>query len=333
MPINLTAPAPPRISEAARQFLNYARVELRFGAQTIEKYEYCLHRLARAIGDRRVTEVSAEDITAIKAEMLARGNSVCWQIVNLAATKRLLLFCRQELGLAVLDPDTVTIPKRPRREVVYLTADEVERFVLAIPLVTSKSQPHQPGLRFRALAEVLLGSAMRIGELLSLNRTDIDFERKEARVIGKGNKERTVFFTERALYWLRRYLEIRSDDLSPLFISQSGSRLSRTDIWRPFHLYRRLAGLNKPVRPHLLRHTAATQLLFNGCPVGHIKEILGHERLETTCRYYLGLDRRAAKQAHQKYLVYESQGVPERTGPLVVLDAEATSSWYDEFMS
>src|SRR5271169_2038074 len=77
-------------------------------------------------------------------------------------------------------------------------------------------------------------------------------------------------------------------------------------IWRPFNRYRRLAGLNKPVRPHLLRHTAATQLLFNGCPVGHIKEILGHERLETTCRYYLGLDTRAAKLAHQRYLVYDA---------------------------
>jgi integrase/recombinase XerD len=187
---------------------------------------------------------------------------------------------------------------------VFLTPDEVARFVSAIPLTTSKNQPHHPGIRFRALVETLLGSAMRIGEVLSLNRTSIDFERKEARVIGKGNKERTVFFTDRALHWLGRYLEMRTDDAAALFLSQSGSRLSRTDIWRPFSRFRRIAGLNKPVRPHLLRHTAATQLLFNGCPVGHIKEILGHERLETTCRYYLGLDRRAAKAAHQQYLVY-----------------------------
>jgi site-specific recombinase XerD len=298
--------APPRISDAARQFLEYARVELQFGAQTLEKYEYCLRRLARALGDRPVTEITAGDITHIKSEMLARGNGVCWQVVTLASVKRLLLFCRDQLLLPVLDPAAVTIPKRPRREVVFLTPDEVARFVAAIPLTTSKNQPHHPGIRFRALVETLLGSAMRIGEVLSLNRTSIDFERKEARVIGKGNKERTVFFTDRALHWLGRYLEMRTDDAAALFLSQSGSRLSRTDIWRPFNRFRRIAGLNKPVRPHLLRHTAATQLLFNGCPVGHIKEILGHERLETTCRYYLGLDRRAAKAAHQQYLVYGS---------------------------
>src|SRR5205085_4024469 len=130
--------------------------------------------------------------------------------------------------LLVLDPASVIIPKRPRREVVYLTVDEVERFVRAIPETTSKNQPHSLGLRFRALVEVLLGTAMRIGEALSLDRTDVDFERKEARVIGKGNKERTVFFTDRALFWLRQYLESRTDDAPALFVSQNGvTRLDR----------------------------------------------------------------------------------------------------------
>ena len=67
----------------------------------------------------------------------------------------------------------------------------------------------------------------------------------------------------------------------------------------------RRAGLKKRVTPHILRHTMATTLLFNGCPIGHIKELLGHERLDTTCRYYLGLDMRAAKEAHEKFLTYE----------------------------
>jgi len=294
-----------RLSEVSKQFINYTKVELQFGAQTIEKYKYCLRRVQVLIGDKAIRDITAADITEIKAQMLARGNGVCWQVCMLAAVKRLLLYCRDQLALAVLDPDVILIPKRPRRAVVYLTVEEVERFVNAIPLTTQKGRPNHHGLRFRALVEALLGSAMRIGELLSMDRIDIDFERKEARIIGKGNKERTVFFTDRALYWLKRYLENRADQSAALFVSQNGcSRLARTDIWRPFHRYRELAGLNKPVRPHLLRHTAATQLLFNGCPVGHIKEILGHERLETTCRYYLGLDQRAAKLAHAQYLTY-----------------------------
>lgn len=105
----------PRISEAAAQFLEYARVELQFGAQTLEKYEYCLRRLARTLDDISVTEITAADITGIKSEMLGRGNGVCWQIVTLASIKRLLLFCRDQLRLQALDPAAVTIPKRPRR--------------------------------------------------------------------------------------------------------------------------------------------------------------------------------------------------------------------------
>lgn len=303
MPNSTTAP---RLSQVAGQFLDHARVEWQFRPQTIEKYEYCLRRMAAAWADPPVTEIRASEITAFKAQMLARGNGVCWQVCMMATIKRFVLFCRDQLGLDVMDPGSILIPKRPRREVLYLTAGEVKRFVSAIPTSTQKGEPHQHGLRFRAVVEALLGSAMRIGELLSLNRTDIDFERREARVIGKGNKERVVFFTDRAIHWVCKYLETRTDGEPALFLSHAGTRLSRTDIWRPFNRYRQLAGLNKPVRPHLLRHTAATQLLFNGCPVGHIKEILGHERLETTCRYYLGLDKRAAKLAHQQYLVYDS---------------------------
>jgi site-specific recombinase XerD len=168
------------------------------------------------------------------------------------------------------------------------------------------------GLRFRALVEVLLGSALRIGEVLSLKREEIDFRSREVKVVGKGNKERIAFLTERAILWLKAYLEHRADDHPSLFVTIDGKRqLLRTDIWRYFDRHRKLAKLSKPVRPHILRHTAATQLLFNGCPVGHIKEILGHSRLETTCRYYLGLDRRAAKAAHQKYLVYTAEVVEE----------------------
>jgi integrase/recombinase XerD len=260
--------------------------------------------IARFLGDRPVTDYTEDDIAELKAAMLARGHGVCRQVSILSAWKRFLQFCQRN-DYATLSPESITIPKRPRREVIYLTVDEVQRFLAVIPITTLRDQPHLPGLRFRALVEILLGSAMRISEALSLDRDQIDLTTREARIIGKGNKQRTVFFTTRALEWVERYLATRQDSQPALFTCLSGTgRLKREDIWRPFLRYRRLAGINKPITPHLLRHTAATQLLFNGCPVGHIKEILGHERLETTCRYYLGLDHRAAKLAHQRYLVY-----------------------------
>jgi len=306
---------PPRLSEAVPACLTHARIELGFSPETISKYEECLRHVARMVGDLPVADYRKDHVLALKAAMLSRNHSVGRQICILAAFKRLLLFCQKERELPVMDPELIALPKRPRRDVAYLTVAEVESFVSVIELYNQDGKPSETGFRFRAMVECLLGSAMRISEALSLNRADVDFDNREARVIGKGNKQRTVFFTDRALLWLRKYLELRRDNYPALFATQGGrSRLGRPDIWRPFARYRKVAGIQKRLTPHLLRHTAATQLLFNGCPIGHIKEILGHERLETTCRYYLGLDRRAAKQAHQKYLVYSTQDpVPAAT--------------------
>lgn len=300
----LSGSSPP-LSAVIPKFLLYAEAELQFAEQSITKYRDCLRQVQRILGDRLMDGYGRDDILELKTQMLRRQHSVSRQVSILSAFKRLLQYCREHQGWLVLDPEEVGVPKRPRREVVYLSPEEVAQFLAVIPLETMRGQPNRDGIRFRALVETLLGTAMRIGELLSLDREQINFESREARIIGKGNKERVVFFSGRALAWLRRYLDLRVDSHPALFVSRSGhSRLNRADIWRPFSRYRHLAGIAKPVTPHLLRHTAATQLLFNGCPVGHIKEILGHERLETTCRYYLGLDHRAAKQAHERFLVY-----------------------------
>jgi integrase/recombinase XerD len=312
MPQPFSSAEAPLLSCVLPRYLRFAEVERQFARQSVLKYEECLRQVKRILGDRPVADYSAEDITSLKAALLGRNLGVCRQVSILSAFKGFLEFCRKSCGYQVLPAESIVIPKRPRREVVYLTVEEVQRFLAAIPLTTTRDQVHLPGLRFRALVEVLLGTAMRISEALSLDRDQIDFTRREARIIGKGNKQRAVFFTTRAIEWLERYLRQRTDGHAAVFLSFSTeSRLKREDLWRPFLRYRRLAGINKPVTPHLLRHTAATQLLFNGCPIGHIKEILGHERLETTCRYYLGLDHRAAQLAHQQYLVYDGEPVAD----------------------
>jgi integrase/recombinase XerD len=289
-------------------FLMHIEVERHFARESVIKYRDCMRYVLRALGDMPVTALDKSDVLALKAHMIGRELSISRQVSILLVLKRFLVYAAEELGLPVLAPEAVSIPRRPRREVGFLTAEEVERFIASIKMRTGEGHVYLPGLRFRALVEVLLGSAMRISEVLSLDRKQIDFKNAEAKIIGKGSKERVVFFTDRSLQWISEYLAARTDENVALFVTgHEERRLKRPDIWRPFSKHRRLAGIEKRVTPHLLRHTAATQLLFNGCPVGHIKEILGHERLETTCRYYLGLDHRAAKAAHRKYLKYTVQ--------------------------
>jgi len=288
-------------------FLLHLEVECRYARESLIKYRDCMRQVSRVFGNDQVTSFTKNNLLELKAYLMVRKLSVNRQVSVLLVFKRFLKYIAEECGLPSLSSDAVTIPRRPRTEVGYLTTEEVERFVDSIKLSSGRGAVYMTGLRFRTLVEVLMGTAMRISEVLSLDRLQIDFKNAEAKIVGKGGKERVVFFSERALHWVSRYLDARNDEHAALFATNDGlRRLKRPDVWRPFTRHRALAGLNKRVTPHLLRHTAATQLLFNGCPVGHIKEILGHERLETTCRYYLGLDHRAAKAAHQKYLIYGS---------------------------
>ena len=220
----------------------------------------------------------------------------------LSCLRGLLRYVRDVQGLEVMDAEKIKRPRIPQRTVDYLTKEELERLLAAIPVHTWK------GLRDRALIEVLFSSGMRISEVLELDRALVEWELRQAVIVGKGRKARKVYFSEDAIAWLTRFLAIRHDDHPALFITTGSvpKRLQADGTWRRFNRYGQLAGLAKRVYPHMLRHTMATTLLANGCPIGHIRVLLGHAHLATTCRYYLGMMSDAeAKAAHDKYLYKE----------------------------
>ena len=289
------------ISGMVEDFLEYARYDLNFSPQTCVKYKDALRCFVRDIGDKTPEELDVRDFVHLKRIMMERGASEPRIASVVYAMRSFLSYCRNFLKLKTLDPKQIRPPKRFKREVIFLTKEEIERFIGTINVRSWH------GLRFRALVEVLLGTGMRIGEAMSLNKKNIDWDKKEAKIVGKGNKERRIFFTQRSLDWLRKYLERRSDTHEAVFVTKlPANRLNRDDIWRFFGRHRRLARIEKKLTPHILRHTVATNLVFNGCPIVHVKEILGHERLDTTCKYYLGVDKEKAKKAHKEFLNFVS---------------------------
>ena len=296
------------IGMLAPLFLEWSRYEVRRADWTVRRYGEALSWVIRDIGDQPVRELNIGHLMELRRRMEERGCREARIAGVLNAVRSLLKFCRDVLHVEALAPERVRLPRIPRRDVVFLSKEEVGEFLRAI-IPRDDLWPTAPisRLRLRTLAEVLLGTGARISEVLRLKRDDVDFEKGEARTIGKGNKERRLFFTERSLEWLRRYLSRRSDKEDGLFVTHGYPvrQFTYDNVKKLFWTATRRAGLKKRVTPHILRHTMATTLLFNGCPIGHIKELLGHERLDTTCRYYLGLDMRAAKEAHGKFLTYE----------------------------
>jgi integrase/recombinase XerD len=293
------------ISSLMPYFLANAQYELRRSPETLVKYCDCMKAVIRAIGDIPPQTIRQEHILVIKARCAERNAGPCRVASIIAALKSFLRFCRFTVGLDTMDPKLILGVRIPKREVLFFSPEDVQEFVAAIPIRKSQRVFNMKGLCFRALVEVLLGTGMRISEALSLKRSSIDMQTGEASVIGKGNKERTVFFSPRALNWVKEYVTRRTDSTDALFVNRWKTPLTRQTVVQWFSRFRKAAGIKKKVTAHMLRHTVATTLLFNGCPIGHIKEILGHEHLMTTCKFYLGADKRAAKDAHQKYLNYE----------------------------
>jgi integrase/recombinase XerD len=286
-----------KMSTLIKGFLEYAQYELNFSAKTIFKYKESLGWFVRDIGDKAVVSLDVHDFIRLKKMMIDRGTGQARIASVVFATRSFLNYCRNFLKLTTLDPKQIRPPKRIKREVIFLNKEEIEAFVNSINIT------RLPDLRFRTIVETILGTGMRISEVLSLNRKDINWENKEAKIIGKGNKERTVFFTDRALEWIRKYLESRCDIHEAIFITTGDPRrLTAGDIWRFFGRHRIKAKIDKKLTPHILRHTVATNLVFNGCPITHVQQILGHEKLSTTCKYYLGIDKEEAKKAHREYL-------------------------------
>lgn len=291
------------IQNTSEEFLTWLQVERRFAQSSIVSYRSRMKCFVRDVGDIELEKFTMEHIFKLKQILHQRNNSEVFIGVALACIKGLLKYYAEQYQKTLsLNLSHITIPKRPRREVVFLTSEEIQRFRESIDITPLY------GLRFRTLVEVLLGTGMRISEALSLDRVSLDFIQREARVVGKGNKERVVFFSEESLSWIKRYLERRTDKSPAIFVTTGDEprRLRNQDLTRYFKRQRALAGINKKITPHKLRHSFASHLAFNNCPFTEIKTLLGHERLDTTIRYYVGLqDTEKAKQAHEQYLKYD----------------------------
>ena len=157
-------------------------------------------------------------------------------------------------------------------------------------------------LRDLALIDLLSSTGMRVGELVLLNRDDIDFNERECLVLGKGNKERIVYFDARAKIHLLNYLHSRKDTNKALFVSlkSPSTRMSIGGIEARLRKLGRDLGISK-VHPHKFRRTLATMAIDKGMPIEQLQHLLGHKRIDTTLQYAM-VKQSNVKLAHRKFL-------------------------------
>ena len=157
-------------------------------------------------------------------------------------------------------------------------------------------------LRDLALIDILASTGMRIGELVLLNRKDINFEERECVVFGKGSKERMVYFDARTKIHLQEYLNHRTDDNPALFVSLKApyERMKIGGIEARLRGIGRRLGIDK-VHPHKFRRTLATMAIDKGMPIEQLQQLLGHKRIDTTLQYAM-VKQSNVKTAHRKYI-------------------------------
>lgn len=297
------------LAKAKTDYLEYLEIEQGRSQKTIQNYDHYLTRLLDFGGDITVTDITPELIRKFRLWLNRLGTNTSDELqkntqnYHLIALRNFLKFCAKR-DIPAISADKIELAKATRKQVTFLNTEE---------LSTLFSQPNTEtlqGLRDRAILELLFSSGLRVSELVNLNREDVNLNRREFMVRGKGDKDRPVFVSEAAADWIKAYFEKRKDNVRPLFIRYSGNkqinlsgnyyRLTARSIQRLIARYALLGGITKHVSPHTLRHSFATDLLMNGADLRSVQAMLGHSNISTT-QIYTHVTDPHLKAVHEKF--------------------------------
>lgn len=278
---------------------------------SISKYRDSIKKFLAVLHEKFIGDLETRDFDMFILAMKENGASGSRIRNVISAVKAMIAYLQKERLIdSRLDLERIRKPKVERKEVAYLTDDEIVLILRSVRKDIEKGVMIRK-VRMMALLLVMLQTAARLGEALSIRIKDIDRINMEIPIIGKGKKPRSLFVSQDTLFWIDKYLSLRNDSCEYLFVTLNGkSKWAQTDVGRSFRRYREMSGITKPFVLHTLRHTAATQLALKGVPMNEIQKILGHSRLETTIKYYIGavekdLAKKVMQDEHYRFIPKE----------------------------
>ncbi len=297
------------MSELLLDYIEHLEVEGGRSAHTAENYTLYLERFVEFTKDIAVDKITSEVIRKYRLWLNRYKNNNDDELATITQSYHLIAL-RGFLGylskrdIPSLSPDKIELPKVSRRQVTFLHYDEIERMLTQIDTMS------ETGLRDRAIIELLFSSGLRVSELVNLDREHVNTVRREFMVRGKGQKDRPVFISDSASLHVNNYLQSRTDNFPPLFISYSRNnqpttsgdyrRLGARSIQRIINKYTRMASITKHVSPHTMRHSFATDLLMNGADIRSVQVMLGHSSISTT-QVYTHVTDEHLREVHEKF--------------------------------
>ena len=272
------------IIDAVDRYKQYVLVEKGLSRQTWTSYLEDIQAFFNHFSDKKTTEdLEEEDLYKFLKHELAVGHSISTALRRLSCMRNFFLFLKRDGYYAGNIPDIET-PKKPKYLPNCLTEEEVEALLNAPDLSTPS------GLRDKAMLETMYSSGLRVSELLSLERGQVNLSKGVITVFGKGAKERRVPIADYAVEYIQEYIkEVRNKSefksSKYLFLSKKGEPLSRVYFFKQVKKYSELAGIETNVSPHTLRHSFATHLLNHGAQLRIVQSMLGHTNIATTQIY------------------------------------------------
>jgi site-specific recombinase XerD len=278
------------------KYKNYLSLEKGRSQGTIKEYLRKIRIFLNWLKQNNIKKINDDVIYNFRIFLNNKNLSLKTQSYYLIALRSFFKFLKKR-NIKTYDPFKIELPKISEREINILTDEELNR------LLDSPNLDNLKGLRDKALLETLFSSGLRVSELCSLNK-DIDLNKGEIVVKGKGNKFRIVFLSQKAKKAIKDYLDKRKDDNPALFINLSKNktfkRLTPRGVEKIIKFYAKKAGILKKITPHTLRHQFATDLLSSGADLRAIQLLLGHKNIQTT-QVYTHLTNKELKQIHQAF--------------------------------
>ena len=264
-------------------FLAYLVVERGLSVNTREAYRRDIEAFLASLAGAPLAAVSKEMIVQHLTMRKAKQCSPATMARTLSSLRSFFHFLTAE-GLIKENPSIILeSPSLPHKLPAILSPDEARR------LIEQPDDHSWPGIRDRAMLELLYGSGLRISEAVNINLGDFDFSAGTLRCFGKGAKERLLPLSGQSLHWLLRYRDLVRPQWAGLatafFLTPGGGRITRQAVWQQVKRYAVQAGITKRISPHLLRHSFATHLLENGADLRMVQELLGHADITTTQIY------------------------------------------------
>jgi len=291
------------------RYLTGLLAERGLSANTVEGYRRDLAKLQAFLqgqGHDNAALLARADVPRL-LEFLRSQNLAPPSVARcLAACRGLYRFLLGE-GLVRHDPFlNITVPKTSRRLPKALAFADVQRLLDAPSRREARKGRHPEALRDDAMLEVLYATGLRVSELVRLDLETVNLPVGFLRAMGKGSKQRVVPLGAVAVRKLRRYLEggrpqlLKVRTSNRLFVTRSGGGMTRQGFWKILRRYALAAGIQRPISPHMLRHSFATHLLERGADLRAVQMLLGHANISTT-QIYTHVERERLKQLHKRH--------------------------------